>query len=624
MLKKRIITFICLFILCFQGLGNKDQTGESKSILILFSLRPTAPAYMVILENIRNKLNQAFGDNYNLHIEYLETDMFPQGEYPKEKFGPFNSKYREVKLDLLICVGINIIPILKTNAESYLLNLPTISLDLDFSNYGIEWDKSLNDNTLAISLKIEAGQTISAILKLLPETTSIYFICGSSYGDQLFCKASEIEAKKIEKDYDIKFITNASMDEILRSVRKLPDRSIIIIPSFNSDSKKVPYNNPESVRLISKTTNSPVFTYSTIGFGEGAVGGYLISFSKAGQIAGEAANKILNGTHPKSLKFQESDYYELLYDWRQLKRWNIADSDKIPENSAILFEDHGILEKNRWLIIGGVLFILFQTILIIRLVSLNRKQVLMTRQIRETENRYRELVHEDRIMRIGQLTASLSHELNQPLTSILSTAQAGVRFIDSNKYTPELLREILQNIVEDDKRTASILSSIRGMMKLETREKEITELKSMIHEVVAIYQSELMKLKSELFIKFPEFPIYIYADRIQIQQVILNFISNALQSIEKSGTQNKTITITGISDHEQVTVSVRDFGEGIDESVRDVMFKPFVTSKSKGLGIGLSISSSIIEGHEGKIWAENKSDGGAEFCFSLKIHKDGH
>jgi C4-dicarboxylate-specific signal transduction histidine kinase len=253
---------------------------------------------------------------------------------------------------------------------------------------------------------------------------------------------------------------------------------------------------------------------------------------------------------------------------------------------------------------------------------MNDKQKLMTRQIRETENKYRALIREDRILRIGQLTASLSHELSQPLTAILSTAQAGIRFIDSGNYTPQFMREIFQNIVEDDKRTASILSSVRGMMKLEKREKERLNLNLLIDEVFAIFRSEAKVRDIKLNAQLPDEPVYIFGDGTQIQQVILNFVFNAMQSIEESEAENRMINITESLNENYVTVSVRDFGGGIPDSIKDTMFKPFVTSKNDGIGIGLSISQSIINDHQGKLWAENMPGGGAEFSFSLKMHSE--
>ena len=118
MLKKGILSAILLFILISICRGNKEYIAENKSILILFSMQPTTPAYRSILEGIRTKLTNEFGDHYNLHIEYLETNRYPKGAYPREKFEPFNEKYRDVKLHLLICVGIDIISTLKSFAGS--------------------------------------------------------------------------------------------------------------------------------------------------------------------------------------------------------------------------------------------------------------------------------------------------------------------------------------------------------------------------------------------------------------------------------------------------------------------------------------------------------------------------
>ena len=217
-----------------------------------------------------------------------------------------------------------------------------------------------------------------------------------------------------------------------------------------------------------------------------------------------------------------------------MKRWNLENSDLIPAESTILYEEISYFDKYKW--IGGLvlLFLVLQTLLIANLIRLNRNQKLMTQQIIESESKYRNFLHQDRILRMGQITASLSHELNQPLTAILSNAQAGIRFIDSNESNPELLKNILQKIVSNDKRTASILSSIRGMLKLESKEKEKVNLNSLIKKVVSVYRSEAKKLNIKISVSLPDTITYVLADHTQIEQVILNFIFNASQAMEKT------------------------------------------------------------------------------------------
>jgi signal transduction histidine kinase len=620
--KFRIISFIVLIVLISSPVSNSQQAKETKTILIICALSPAQPAYRLILGGIRQKLTEEFGDRYSLHTEYLEIESYPKDYYPKERFDIYNEKYRNIKIDLLICVGRNAIGTIKQYAEGYLLNFPTISIDFDFSNFGINSDLRLNEKSAIIGMKFNIDKTLSTALSLLPATSSIYFVGGTTTFDKFMMSIATESAQRVKKNLIITVLNNLSMERILHQVRSLPVNSLVFVPSFNTDLKMVTYYNPEAIRLISINSNVPVFSYSDMGFGDGAVGGYILSFEKVGLLSGVFAVKILEGADPNSLSVTEKDYYDYVFDWRQLKRWNLAGSDLLPEESTILFEEVNFIDEYKWIFGAVLLFLVLQSMMIANLIRLNRNQKLMTKKVIETEKKYREFLHEDRSLRLGQLSASLSHELNQPLTAILSTAQAGINFINSNEATPDLLKQIFQKIVENDKRGASILSSIRGMMKIESREKEKTDINALINEVAAVYKNEASMQGIQFNVRLLDEPVYIFADGIQIQQVLLNLIFNASQSMEKINASKKEISISNIINDTDVIVSVSDRGTGINESEKEKLFKPFITSKKEGTGVGLVICRSIIEDHEGKIWAENIPEGGAKFSFSLRILKD--
>jgi signal transduction histidine kinase len=575
------------------------------------------PSIRLLLDVIRNSLLEELGDSCNLHIEYLETEKYSRDEYPKEKFDLYNKKFRDIKLDLLICVGIDIIKTVKKNAENYLLDLPTISLDYDFSLYGYPADLNLNQKTIVFNIKADIKRTISEALKIFPDTKSIYFIGGVNVLDKKFMDITKEEAKSIDASISKIFIYDKSMDEILRIIRTLPLKAIIINTSFNTDIQLVPYYNPEAVRLIRDGAKVPVFTYSDMGLGDGSFGGWIISFHKIAKTTGEIAVKLLKGADPNSIKITEKDYYDYLFDYRELKIWNKTKMARNEKGSSIMFEDVSFLGKYIWLFVAGIIFLIFQTLLIIALVRMYHSQKRMTKQILDAEKRYMEIIHEDRILRTGMLTASISHELNQPLTAILSTAQAGKRFFESGNWKKDELIEIFKNIVEDSKRAASILSSLRGLMKLEKREKEKINLNTLLIETINLYQGRAIEQHIKLSLLIDEAPVVVVADSIQIQQVLLNLIYNASQSVETANTSNKTIIISETLNDKNVIVSVRDFGKGIDEEIKNRLFEPFRSSRSEGMGIGLAISKMIIEEHNGNIWADNMPEGGAKISFSL-------
>jgi signal transduction histidine kinase len=615
-----VLSFLIIFLINPHSFSAETRSG--KNVLILFAMAPSTPAYQVISAGIRSNLAEAFGDMVSFHMEYLEIESFPDGKYPRERFELINEKFDKIDVDLLICVGVDIISTVKRCASRKILDLPVITIDYDLADFGGPLSLKLNEKNAVIGIKPNILGTLKSAVNLFPGRNHLYIISGSSNTDLMYLKLTEAMVSQLGKEMKLNIIDSISMDEVLNLVHNLQDNCMIFIPGFNTDSKQVFYYNPEAIRLISQAANAPVFSISDMGFGEGEMGGYILSFRKTGLLAGEIAVKMLNGLNPSSVKVTEKDYYDQLYDWRQLKRWNLTGSNLIPKGSKIEFEETNIIKEYKWFITSAIVFLVLQFLMILNLIRMNRKQRSVTSQLIITENKYRDLVNEDRLLRLSQLTASLSHELNQPLTAILSTAQAGLRIMDSGQEDPELLKEIFRNIVEDDKRTAAILSSIRGMMKLEKRDKEKVNLNELIVEIVEICRSEAVMNSARLLTELTDKPVYVFADLIQIQQVLMNFLTNAVHSVEKYNKTDGQVKITESTKGDFVTVSVRDSGEGIDISLKEKLFKPFITTKKEGSGIGLAISRSIIEDHEGKIWGENRPGGGAEFSFSLKIYQD--
>lgn len=592
--------------------------------MVISAFSPTNPVYKIILDGIRQPLQEEFGNTYNMHTEYLETDRFPEEEIVQKHVNLCNEKYRKIKLDLIICVGVDAVNPIKKYGDNFLLDLPAINYDLDFSDFGVQMEKFLNEQTTYVGLKLNPTITISTALKNFPKTDTIYFISGFAKVDEIYREITRQSLKNNFPQLEVVFLIDMSMDEVLLKVSQLSGNDLIAIASYNRDNRGVPFSSNDVIRLISKESKVPVISYSDLGFGEGALGGRILSFHKAGLFTGKSAVKILYGANPNSIQISEDDYYAYQYDWRELERWNINEKKLKPKGYTLHYKELNFFARYKWIIIATLMFLLLQTVLIINLVISHRKQKILIRQIREAENKFREFAHEDRILRVGQMTASLSHELIQPLTAILSTAQAGVRFIDSDNFSPQLLKDILGNIIEDNKRTTSILRTIQGMMKLENRKKEKTDLNSLINEVLTIYRNEAIGQNIKIILQLAEKPVFIIADKVQIQQVILNFLINAGQVLGTNDIGDKKITITQSQDGEDVTIAVSDNGEGISKEIFEKLFKPFVTSKATGLGIGLSICRTIIEEHSGRIWAENIPERGAKFSFSLKICKDGN
>ena len=223
---------------------------------------------------------------------------------------------------------------------------------------------------------------------------------------------------------------------------------------------------------------------------------------------------------------------------------------------------------------------------------------------------------------LGECSVMLAHELNQPLTAILSNAQAAQRYLDSD--TPELneVKNILEDIVRDDQRASEIIKRIRVLLKNEEIVKERFDLNAAIREVIAMLSNEIKENDFHITEHYASDYFPVYAGRTEIQLVMLNLMSNAVKAMKESFSKKRRLRVsTSIVDH-SVQVEIVDTGPGISSELFESLFERFVTDGKDGLGLGLSICRRIIERFGGRIWAQNAESGGAVFTFTLPLEND--
>jgi len=229
-----------------------------------------------------------------------------------------------------------------------------------------------------------------------------------------------------------------------------------------------------------------------------------------------------------------------------------------------------------------------------------------------------QLAHLTRVSTLGELAGSLAHELNQPLTAILSNAQAAQRFLATEPVNLAEVREILHDLVDDTHRASEVIRKIRALVK--KGELEVTPLSvaSVIRDVALLVHSDAIVRGIRMRVSVtPELPP-VHGDKVQLQQVVLNLLLNAFDALESCSALDREVAIAvTLEDDATIRVSVRDSGAGLPGTTIDKLFLPFFTSKRDGLGLGLSISRSIVEMHGGCIWARNNEDHGATFYFTL-------
>jgi signal transduction histidine kinase len=615
-----VIPFIFLFILhsaseCYAG-------NHVRTVAVFFPFNANMPSYQNFMDGFRSDLSAGSEEPCNLMVEYFDIMRSTDEEYVKHMVAMYNEKLKGTQIDLLVTIPPYTYSLLKKHGLEVLEKTPTIKIELDPAI-----DEPLpsvgNGNTVEIKIKFRIEETLKNAFALFPKFSEVYILSGNSGTDSYFASLVLRSTPAFKTTHHFNFISGIPADSLIQMARKIPSNSIVIIPVYLSDRKNSSFSTPEVISIISNVCKAPVFPiFDSFLRTRGGIGGFVFSYLYLGKETGRIALALLEGSPAGKIKVNESCFYQHIYDWRQLKRWNLVESEMIPKNSIFYHKEPDFFSEYKWYILAVLLFLILESVLVLYLITLNKRQKKLAKQKTETENLYRQLVREDRLSTMVELTASLSHELNQPLTAILYSAQAGKRFLESEKLDQEQAKEIFNNIIEDDKRAAGLISSVRSLMKLETREKEKVNLDSLIQDTISIFHSEAINKKIKITCEMPHDPLYVFGDKIQLQQVLLNFLTNAAIALENMDPEHRTIDIHLVREKSMVAVSVRDSGPGIDASISENLFKPFVTTRVSGFGIGLAVSRSIIEKHLGEIRAFNVPGGGAEFSFRLPVIKE--
>jgi C4-dicarboxylate-specific signal transduction histidine kinase len=234
-----------------------------------------------------------------------------------------------------------------------------------------------------------------------------------------------------------------------------------------------------------------------------------------------------------------------------------------------------------------------------------------------------ELAHVTRVTMLGELTASISHEVNQPLAGLVANAEACLRWLDRGTPDLDAARRSVEWIIDDGNRASEVIRRVRALANKANIEKVPLDINGVVSEAIALVQRELfshgVSLRTELA---PALPM-ILGDRVQLQQVIINLVMNGIEAMQSVTERPRELMIrSGRDETHRVLVSVTDCGDGISAENADRLFNAFFTTKSSGMGMGLSICRSIMEAHGGRLWATANVHHGATFQFTLPVNAD--
>jgi len=406
----------------------------------------------------------------------------------------------------------------------------------------------------------------------------------------------------------------------LKHAAALPPHSAIFWHLMNVDAAGVVHEGDTGLPRLYEVANAPIFTFDDSFFGREIVGGPMHSVLSLSRDTVAVVVRILGGEKAGDIKIAARGYAPPIFDWRQLQRWGISERN-LPPGSEIRFRQSTAWEQYRWQIMLVAAALLLQTGLIMGLFHEHRR-----RRAAELEARRRisELAHMNRRAVAGEMSASIAHEVNQPLAAIVTNANIGLRWLA--KPVPDLgeMKEVLTHIVNDGHRASETVGSIRAMFKSDEQARAPVDVNALIHDILLLTRAQADDQRVRFHTQLMERLPHIAGNRVQLQQVILNLVMNGIEAISSVTDRPRELRISSAMHNPfGVVVAIADSGTGIDPQNSDRIFDAFFTTKSNGMGMGLSICRSIVEAHRGRLSVSRAHPHGSVFQVFLPLFETG-
>ena len=472
----------------------------------------------------------------------------------------------------------------------------------------------LGENETAVAVANNFPRLVDDILHVLPETRQVVMVMGSGLFGKFWREKVESQFQRFHDRLKFVWFDDLSFTEILSRCANLPEHSAIFYFAFGTDATGGAYADARVIEELHAAANAPLFAAHSVYLGAGVVGGTLMSIDELSSHTADAAIRILNGAPPSTTRVPPQLPAQPTFDWRELERWGIAES-RLPPDSRVRYRGPSLWREYKVAILSAAAALALQALLIGRLLLERR-----ARQRAEIDSRTNLSLAADASRRetMSALTASITHELAQPINSMMQNAEALQMMVTANRATSESIEEILSDIRTEGVHATQIIERHRTILRSRQLQRRPIDLHDVVKESLALVAHDMRARRIEVTVNLSSIPCVIGGDPVLLQQVLVVLLMNAKDAMVEMPPARRQIFVRTDVRSADVELSVRDTGPGLPADIVSTLFTPFVTTKSHGLGIGLTIARAVVDAHGGTINAKNNPEGGATFTVTLR------
>ena len=588
---------------------------DVRTVLVLYSGNRLVPGNVAADRGLRETLAKLNDRPVQVFSEFLDRPDFGGAAYESTETRYLREKYAARPPDAIVAVSDNAFEFLLHKRAEMFPGVPLVFVAV--STPFLDALRPLPVGVAGVPVEYDFAGTIAQALKWHPRAERLVVVTGASERDRGWEARLRQEVPTVAGGLKVEFLSALSTADVLKRLGELGANAVVFTPGFYEDGEGHLYNPRDTAVVMAAASTAPIYGSFDTFIGTGVVGGRMPSFESTGQQAAEILDAIFNGASLSTLKLPKATPALLRVDWRQVRRWGI-DEVQIPADAVVSFRMPTFWESYRYVaIFASVVFILQAALIATLLVERRRRR---SAQLALQQQRA-ELAHASRLAVAGELTASIAHEINQPLGAILTNADAAELLLASGADCSDELRRILADIRRDDLRASDVIRHLRALLAKKEYERRSFNLGETVKDVATLLQAEARQ-RNVLLQMAPGAPdANVMGDPIQIQQVVINLVLNAMDAVADLPDERRVVTVAINKRADSVAISVSDRGHGIAPEQMPRLFDSFYSTKERGMGLGLSIARTIVEAHGGRIWSDRDVPEGSIFHVELPVHE---
>ena len=540
------------------------------------------------------------------YTEDIDTLRF-QADFEADFARYLQRKYEGMRVDLVLPSGDDALDFVQRHRGDIWPGAPVVF-------YGVlerpSGDKTWGPGTTGVTILWDFAGTVDLARTLLPDAERVYLVSGTAPSDRLLLDVAMKQLAASGHGLEVRSIVGTSREELLERVAALEPRSFVLYLSVLRDGKGQ-LSGPEVTTLNQVVARSrvPVFSAVQSQWRRGTVGGRSSRLEEHGRAAGLVARQVLEGAQADSIPVRLASAPVCEVDARALGRWNLP-ATRVPASCQVRNVVVPAWRAYFWQFLTLIAIIVLQFGLISALViqSKRRRKAEM-----EAHHRGVQMAQVARLSTVGALTASIAHEINQPMGAILSNAEAAETMLARGELRPELLREILADIRTEDLRASEVIKRLRKLLSAHEWNPAPLEVNTEVAEALRHLSFEAAKRGVTLLPEFDASTPAIIGDSVNLQQVVMNLVMNAMDAVTRTPGAPLEVRVVTRPTGRYAEVVVCDRGPGVKREHEAKLFEETFTTRKDGMGLGLSIVKTIVEMHQGTVSYESNQPRGAIF-----------